>query len=568
MLAIFKGYKVLLTFSILLSALFAALSVSIAFVLENILSAVTRQDSAHLQRMAVISACYLVAMAVLCVLDNRLKKKLIVRTLQDMRREAYDGIISRDTEHFFAVNSADYISALTNDIKTVEENALALPLQTIGYIFVFLMSAAALFYYSPIVAGVICLCLIAMYLLPAGLGKPIGSRQALLSKSLAVYTMRLKDQLAGYDVIRAFQLGERSKSDFAAQNREISEKRYSVDKIVTFSEGLSQVLAVGTQFLVMLLSASLVLKGHFTAGAMLGIVQLSASFTQPVAIIMRSIPQIQGAKPVLERIRTLSEKQPSAFTGTAQPRFRERIAFEGVSFGYTPERTIISDLTFTLEKNRKYALTGESGSGKTTLVRLLGAGYSGYTGRITVDGLELRELAIDKLLAKISVIHQNVYMFDETIRENIGLHRPYSEEEWHQALRVSGVEKFIGRVAGGLDAPVGENGVNLSGGQRQRVAVARALIEKKPILILDEGTSSVDAPTARDIETALLETPEITMLTVTHNLSPEMLRRYDRVLFMENGRIAESGPYDVLASSGGSFAEFVRMKYNEGDVQK
>lgn len=206
---------------------------------------------------------------------------------------------------------------------------------------------------------------------------------------------------------------------------------------------------------------------------------------------------------------------------------------------------------------------GASGCGKTTLVRLLGAGYGGYTGRITYDGRELHQLDIDKLLAQISVIHQNVYMFDESIRDNIDLHRTYTDAEWQRALAVSGVERFLDEMAQGLDTPVGENGQGLSGGQRQRVAVARALIQEKPILILDEGTSAVDGQTAHEIETALLGTPGITMLTVTHNLSPELLRRYDGIFFVAGGRIAEAGAYDSLVAAGAGFARFIEIEESE-----
>jgi ABC-type multidrug transport system fused ATPase/permease subunit len=176
-----------------------------------------------------------------------------------------------------------------------------------------------------------------------------------------------------------------------------------------------------------------------------------------------------------------------------------------------------------------------------------------------MDGRELHELDIDQLLSHVSVIHQGVYMFDETIRDNIDLHRTYSEDEWDRALRLSGVNKFLPQMEHGLDTQVGEGGSNLSGGQRQRIAVARALIEGKPILVLDEGTSAVDPQTAYDIESALVELDTLTMITITHNLRPEMLRRYDKIFYMENGRIAETGDFDTLIEKDGAFASFQRI---------
>ncbi|MCL2530226.1 MAG: ABC transporter ATP-binding protein/permease, partial [Coriobacteriia bacterium] len=209
-----------------------------------------------------------------------------------------------------------------------------------------------------------------------------------------------------------------------------------------------------------------------------------------------------------------------------------------------------------LEKNKKYTVVGGSGSGKTTLVRLLCANYTGYTGTISFSGRELHELDINQLLTHIAFIHQNVYMFDESIKENISLHREYSEKEWQEALATSGVDRFLDQMENGLDTQVGENGINLSGGQRQRVAVARALIQKKPILIIDEGTSAVDRQTAYEIETALLAMPQITLITITHHLASELLRQYDRILFLQNGQVAESGTYDELIQKQAHFAEF------------
>jgi ABC-type multidrug transport system fused ATPase/permease subunit len=269
---------------------------------------------------------------------------------------------------------------------------------------------------------------------------------------------------------------------------------------------------------------------------------------------------IQGAQPVLNRLKELSAHTPSTFKGTAEPVFEKEICFEKVNFGYSEDHLVLIELSATIEKGKNYVLAGESGCGKSTLMRLLGAEYSNYTGSIRIDENELHDLAIDQLLTKISTIHQDVFMFDESIKDNIDLHRFYSEDEWSRALSLSGVDKFLSQTECGINSLVGEDGANLSGGQRQRIAVARALIEKKPILILDEGTNAVDIQTAYDIEHALLEVDDLTMITITHNLRPELLRRYDAVLYMEQGRVVEAGSYDELIRKEGRFTSFQRIE--------
>lgn len=563
MITILKKHKMLLAMTLLVSIIFSAAAVGTAFVLQNILDAVTNGDWKLFYKMLWVVPIYILALGGMAFLNSIFTRKLIVKCVRDMRESIYNGILSRDTENFQSVNTADYISALTNDVKTVEANGLVPYLQALQYVFIFLMSAVALFYYSPVIAGLMFVSLLAMYLIPASLGKPISHRQDLLSRSFAAFTVSLKDQLSGYDVIRSFQLTERARDDFAKENNEITSNQFAVDKFTAASESLSQILGAGTQLLIMLVSAYMVMQGNMTAGVLLALLQLSGSFVQPVAVIMQSVPMIQGVKPIIERIQEISTVTSSSFKGSIEPGFEASISFDDVSFGYKPNQRVIEGLNLIIQKNRKYAVVGASGSGKSTLVKLLCANYGGYTGAISIDNKELHDLNIDKLLEQIALIHQNVYMFDETIKDNIDLHREYSETEWKHALETSGVDRFLPHMENGLDTPVGENGISLSGGQRQRIAVARALIKRKPILILDEGTSAVDAKTAYEIETSLLETSNITMITITHNLSPELLRQYDTILFMEDGKIAEAGSYDALLNAQGGFSEFIQIKEKE-----
>ena len=560
---IFRKNKLLLISTILMSILFSIISVGAAIILENILDAVIAQDWPLFRTMLFAVPVYLVVTGIVMILSGLLTKKLIAKTVQNLRREAYDGILSRDPESFASVNTADYISALTNDVKTVEETALIPFLQSIQYILVFFVTVAVLFYYSPIIAGLMFVCLIVMYLVPASFGKAISKGQVQLSGNFALFTAGLKDQLSGYDVIRSFQLTDNVSKAFNANNDSLTGTKYIVDRLTSVSEGVAQTLAAGIQFMIMLVSGYMVLQGNMTAGVLLALIELSGSFVQPVAVIMQCMSQIQGAKPVIDRVISLGQKQPSAFSGTEVPVYHENIELRDVSFGYKPEQLVLNEVSLTFEKNKKYAIIGASGSGKSTLIKLLSANYGGYTGRITMDDKDIRSAQLDELLAKISVIHQNVYMFDESIEENITLHRTFSHEEWERAVTVSGVGRFLPQMENGIETLVGENGANLSGGQRQRVAVARAIIQKKPILILDEGTSAVDSQTAYDIETALLDISDLTMLTITHNLNPELLRQYDQIVYIEEGQVAAMGEYETLIHNNTQFCEFLQIQKKE-----
>jgi ABC-type multidrug transport system fused ATPase/permease subunit len=183
-----------------------------------------------------------------------------------------------------------------------------------------------------------------------------------------------------------------------------------------------------------------------------------------------------------------------------------------------------------------------------------------FEGTISYDSTDIRNFDIEKLNQKISLIHQNIYMFDDTISQNIRLYEDFTDYEMEKALSASGVSKFLPQMPSGLNSPAGENGCSLSGGQRQRVAVARALIREKPILILDEGTSAIDMQTAYDIENSLLKVSDLTLITITHNMSQDLLGLYDCIIYMEDGRVAETGSLDELLARQSSFYHFFHLQ--------
>ncbi|AEB07584.1 ABC transporter related protein [Coriobacterium glomerans PW2] len=560
MLGLFRRCKLLFTLNIFMGVAVAALTVAAATILELVLNAVIDADSERFGVMLRVALGYLVIMAAVSICAAIVEKQVVITAIRNLRTTVQQGILSRDNEHFGCLGTADYLSALTNDMKIVEENIVVPLLKSIQYALIFLMAAVALFFYSALIGAIMLGGLVLMYLLPSCVGGLIGKRQEAYSTECARYTSIVKDRLSGYGVLRACRLIERASCELATRSDAVASKKFAADRLLALSEGLAGVMGAVLQIATMLVTGVLVLRGEMLAGTLLAILQLSGAFVQPVAIIMQSLPMICAGAPVLSRLRVLGRPAPSGFSGNRVPRFEQEIIFDSVSFGYAAERPVLSGLSATLKKGESYVLVGESGCGKTTLVRLLAAERSDYAGAIRIDGCELHKLDVDRVLEMVSTVQQDAYLFDETLEYNISLGRSYSRERWARALTISGVDRFIARIGQGLSTQVGELGARLSGGQRQRIAVARAIIDEKPLLILDEGTNAVDARTACDIESALLKIDDLTLITITHDLRPELLRRYDTVLFMKHGRIEEIGSYDALIAKQGGFASFQSLR--------
>ena len=214
-----------------------------------------------------------------------------------------------------------------------------------------------------------------------------------------------------------------------------------------------------------------------------------------------------------------------------------------------------------IQKGEKIAIVGRSGSGKSTLLNLLLRFYEVTSGHILIDNQDLQDISIESLYNLMTVVQQDVYIFDDTLKANITLNQSFTEYDIKQAVQQSGLESYVLENELGFQVLCGENGSNLSGGQKQRLSIARALIRKTPILLLDEATSSLDNQVTTEIENSILKIQDLTALVVTHKLNEPILKKYDRILFMKDGGIVEDGSFDELMDRKGEF--YKMFKFSE-----
>ncbi len=558
-----KRNKGLLIFAMLLNVITAVASVFIAKLLQKIIDLAITGDMISFQRILVITVLYIIILGLLTYWSSLIGKKLICKLTKTLRERVFYGIVQRNMQNFGRDNSADYISALTNDIKLIEENYFAPALVTLQYIVIFLVTCIMLFQISPFITACLFFCMILMLVLPGLIGNRMQARQDELSKQLSMFTSKLKDFFSGFEVIKSYRMELPIKKEFNEKNHILTEAKYRADKLLALNEGISGIFAYLTQLSGLFLGAYMIIQGKMSLGTLVAVVQLSGTFISPVMIILQNIPLLQGIKPVIARMSNLENFTDQSFQGRNNPSLQKGIEVKELNFSYDQEKPVIRDVTLQIEQGKKYAIVGKSGCGKTTFVKLLTGNLSEYSGIIRYDNNELHELDMEELQNMISVIQQNVYIFDSTIQHNITLYQSYEQQELEEALQMSGADQFLEKIPEGMLSLAGENGASLSGGQRQRIAVARALIRKKRMLVLDEGTSAVDMQTAYDIEHRLLDMGDLTLITITHKLSDELLKLYDYIIYMEDGRIEEVGSLEELINNNAGFLQFYTLQQYE-----
>ena len=555
-----KKNKFLFILTILTSVISSLGYVFMAVLLQQLLDIAMDKNIQQFIKMVIFSIVYFVVLGFFLYLQTLLCKKVICKIMLQIRSDVFRGTINHSIEDFEKKNTADYISVVTNDVKMLEDNFLLPLFEVVQYTVIFISSFVLMIYFDIIVTLCVIVAIAAMFLIPSLLGGTLEKRQNKFSSKLADFTVSLKDILSGFEIIKSYSMSNTVIQRFDRANNETIKSKYSVDRLLALNEGLSAFLALMVQIVVLFLSAYFIIAGRITVGTLLGMVQVSSNLANPLIMIFTNIPKMKSVHPIVEKLEIISKHSIFLPRNESIATYQSHISAKDLSFSYDGTTDILSGIDCLIEKGKKYVIVGKSGCGKSTLIKLLSGYYSTYKGKILYDDTEFHMLDKDSVVQLSSIIHQNIYMFDETIYDNICLHEHYPEEQVEKIIEDSGLTEFISELPTGLQYRVGENGSNLSGGQKQRIAVARALIRNKPILILDEGTSAIDMLTAYDIENRLLKMENLTLITITHHLEQNLLDKYDEIFYMENGHIKERGSFKHLVNTSSCFSEYFHLK--------
>lgn len=552
----FKQNKVLFVLTVVFHIISSLGYVFIAVLLQQLLDAAIAHDMQMFSRTVLFSFCFFALLCICMYLQSLLGKKMICKIIKSLRYYTFQGVLSSSNEKFEELNTGEYISLITNDVKMVEDNFLIPCFEMIQYVVIFVASLFIMVYFDFIITICVAIAIALMLIVPGFFGRVLENRQKVFSKKLSDFTANLKDILLGYEIIKSYSMKRYILLKFKKSNDNTINSKYDVDKVTALSEGISAFLALMVQVVVLFLAAYFIMIGRTTVGTLLGMIQVSGNLANPLLMIFGNVPKMKSVKPIIEKLNTFAECNNQEIQEDTRLAFDKKISIKGLSFSYDGQKEVLHNINWDIEKGKKYVIVGKSGGGKTTLIKLLTGVYSTYQGNVFYDDIQLTLHNRYKTAQLLSIIHQNIYMFDETIYDNICLHESYTEDNLYKALKESGLDDVVSQIPEGIRYNVGENGSNLSGGQRQRIAVARALIRNKPILILDEGTSAIDMQTAYEIENRLLKMKDLTVITITHNMKRELLEKYDKVLYMKDGTIVEKGTFHDLINANAAFSKY------------
>ena len=549
----YKGNLVYFLFA-LSETLFVAIgSLLVSWLMQQLIDLIGGYETGFtLFQLTLIALLLIAGMAVAYLISYNSKPKFITRGISQYKEYVFSELTKKNISAFSGENSSTYISALTNDIQTIEKGYLWNTFTILGNTLTFIGAFILMIWYSPLLTlmamGLSLLPLIAAILT----GNKVAEEEKKVSDRNEAYTSTLRDSLGGFSVIKSFKAEAQMIRTFKENVKELAKAQCGKHKMSILVEMFGSVAGITAQLGVFIFGAYLAMSGKgITAGTTLVFVQMMNYVLNPIGTIPTCMAERKAAKALIEKIATALNTNVREEIETEHLKLERNIVVKDLSFGYEPEKQVLKNINCTFDLGKKYAIVGASGSGKSTMLNLLMASHHNYDGTICYDETELREINSSNLYEIESIIQQNVFVFNATIKDNITMFRDFSEEQINEAIRLSGLSALIEEK--GTDYLCGENGSGLSGGEKQRISIARSLLKKSQVLLVDEATAALDAETAYQVSSAILGLKNVTSIVVTHSLDESLLKQYDGIITLKNGSIVESGTFDELIAEKGYF---------------
>lgn len=533
-------------------------NIAFAYSIKGIIDSGMSQNEEALTQAVLVGAIVIFIYAGLNFISLRLKNKLVRQIMSRYKNKVFQSILDSDYRDFSIEKSGKFISVLTENMKKIEQDCLHQYFNISKNLSLMIFSLLAMF----IGNWFLTLLVIIASIIPMMISGFIGQKSASLQKRAMIadqkYLAKVKDILAGFLVIKSFNVKEAICEDYSHESEKFDEINFIKGKFDVLANVISQLSGMIVFLVVFGGGMYLVFNGYTTIGSVTAIVQLVNFVVMPLNEIGMGMSKFREGQATLDafEVKDVTELQ----TGETKEYFDDVISFSNIDFSYpNTEEKIFNHLSLKIQKGEKIAIVGMSGSGKSTLLNLLLRFYDVTSGYVSIDNQDIQAISAESLYNLMTIVQQDVYIFDDTLRANITLNQSFTDEEIKQAVQQSGLESYVLENESGLQALCGENGSNLSGGQKQRLSIARALIRKTPILLLDEATSSLDNRVTTEIENSILDIQDLTALVVTHKLNENILKRYDRILFMKAGVIVEDASFSDLMYRRGEFYKLFEL---------
>lgn len=511
--------------------------------IAKIAGVVQTQSMDDLYKYSILALLAFIYAALIFIASRLLRIGFMRDTTLTIRREAFKNIMTKTTRSFNRRLRTEYISNLVNDINTFEGKYFHALLNLFFGASIYSVSLLILFFLDYKLALMMLAVSLFVFFINRVFQKKTIRMQEDVQKSNEEFTVNVSNTFSGLEILKLNRIEDRFLLNSMKETDRL-ERRKANYFIFTFWQGrFSNFLGFITTIMILYYVISTAGE-NFDLSRLMFTVTMANSTIWPITEIMPLFNVLKSNATIIENI--LKKDDDSEKTGeTSDYQFDKDIEIRNLSFSYD-DKIVLKDGHLRIQKDKKYLLKGHSGSGKSTLINLLSKVFENYEGQILVDGEDLKKIREDSFNENASFIYQDVFLFEDTIKNNIALYRDYSDEEITSAVEGAGLQSLLDKKEHGLEEVIEENGKNLSGGERQRISIARAIIRKPQILFADEVTSALDETLGRHVEDTILSL-DTTVIAISHRFYKGVSEKYDYVIEIVNGGITLKTMEEYLA---------------------
>lgn len=466
----------------------------------------------------------------------------------EVRKQAFDKIMRMSFKQFSRKSKDVYLSNLVNDINTFEESFFVSLLNFLINTGMFILSFIALLFLEPVLAGYMVIASAILYIISHFFSKKTVTLQEEVSMQNEVFTTNINNTFQGLEILKLNRMDDKFLHKSLDGLRKLELRKYIFNIFAECQKNLINVIGYVISCFLMLYLCLNFEKGMTLTNAAI-VFQLGAMMSFNLIEAFPLWNKVKASAKIYEKITKDDEEDSESVDESDNEKTEEfainqQIEVRDVSFNYG-DKEILQQANFVIEKGKKYLIKGVSGAGKSTLMNLLSMTYDNYDGQILADGVDYKRIKERTFHDKVSFIYQNVFLFEDSIRNNITLYKEIPDNLIQKAVEACDLSELVSSQEHGLDQVLKENGKNLSGGQRQRISIARAIAKDSEILFVDEGTSSLNEELGREIEKVFLSLPQ-TVVAISHRYYEGISEQYDYVLEIKNGEVLQSVAADYF----------------------
>ncbi|MCK9536520.1 MAG: ABC transporter ATP-binding protein/permease [Bacilli bacterium] len=537
MFKILKPFIFLLLLLLLSAAIYVILDVFISLKIKEIIdTAIGTEVIDNFKKPTLYFLILLLLYFPGLLLNNYLRNRFIWKCMGGLRKKYVQRVFKKNINEFQKENNATYMSALTNDFNQIEKNYLEPLTDLIAAIANFIAGIFLITVVSPLVLLIIAVIMIINLTVSILAAKPLNRHNKERSAMFSDYTVYIKEILSAFHIIKTNDLDDRVRRNFQVKSEQIQNKGYLIDKIISYVSAIQQANFSFTFLGLYIAVVYLDIKGIISFGGVILIINSIDKLIWPVYAASEAFPKMFSVKSLYDKIEKSLLNQNEYTETLDYSGLNQEITLRNVKFSYE-DNVILDNVSLQFKKGGKYLIVGPSGGGKSTLLRLLRKYFNPQSGEILIDNVPLKDIQKDQYFANIANIEQNIFVFEDTVRNNLTLYKNYTENEITNALKQAGLTDFIRGLPQGLDTVIYDNGKNISGGERSRIAIARGLLNKADILLLDEPFAHLDSETAKEIEKSILDLPNVTVINVSHIVFKENKDGYNQCFLVKNKQV-------------------------------